>query len=153
MIDSSVELRVTIVEPYTKVKPIRFRRYTIDESNVKENRIDMIIGPEFENLEFGTTTTDIIYGQWYWFVDNLYHLTLFAYVGDGSYEVSKRRYERFIEILPLAALSVVKGDREFLIENNQLLDSIILVRFISIHDEFNKTLPLFSINDFDNLSQ
>lgn len=153
MIDSSVELRVNIVKPYTKVKPIRFRRYTIDESKVKENRIDMTIGPEFENLEFGTTTTDIIYGQWYWFVDNLYHLTLFAYVGDGSYEVSKKRYERFIEILPLAALSVVKGDREFLIENDQLLDSIILVRFISIHDDFNKTLPLFSINDFNNLSK
>lgn len=152
MRDSSpIELKVTIVDPYTKTAPIRFRRYTIDESNVFKNRVNLIIGPEFVDLEFGTVTTDIIYGQWYWFVDNMYHLTLFAYVGDDPYEIAKDRYERFLEILPLAALAVVKGDRAFLIENEQLLDSIILVRFISTHDEFNKTVPFFRINDFDNL--
>ena len=147
-----VQLRVKIVKPYTTTSPIRFRRYTIVNQE-EENRIDLTIGPEFEGLEFGTVSTDIIYGQWYWFVDNLYHLTLFAYVGDYPYEIAKQRYERFIEELPLAALAVIKGDSEFLIENEQLLDSVILVRFKSTYPEFNKTVPFFRISDFMNLQE
>lgn len=145
-----IELSVNIVDPHSETDPIRFRRYTIDESDVFENRINMIIGPEFEELELGVTTTDIIYAQWYWIVDGFYHLTLFAYVGDGSYEVSKERYEQFLEKIPVAALAIVKGDREFLLENEQLLAAPIYVRFISTHDEFNKTTTLFRVSDICN---
>ena len=147
---NAIDLKVTIVEPYTKTEPIKFRRYTIDESKEVDNRIDMIIGPDFEELELGVTTTDVIYGQWYWIVDSFHHLTLFAYIGDCSYEESKERYEEFLKRIPIAAMAVVKGDRAFLLEHEQLLSSTIFVRFVSIHPEFNKTVPLARVSDLYN---
>lgn len=149
---NKIELRVKILKPYTSTEPIRFRRYSVVNKE-DENRIYLTIGQNFEGLEFSTVSTDVIYGQWYWFIDNLYHLTLFAYVGDYPYEIAKQRYEQFLEILPNSALAIVTGDKKFLIENEQLLDSVILVRFKSTHPEFNKTVPYFRISDLINDNQ
>ena len=75
---------------------------------------------------------------------------MFAYVGDCSYEESKERYEEFLKRIPIAAMAVVKGDRAFLLEHEQLLSSTIFVRFVSIHPEFNKTVPLARVSDLYN---
>lgn len=133
----SVKVNVEIVKPYTSTEPIRFRRYTVIHSE-DSSSINVVISSEFEMLKFSTVSTDIIYGQWVWFFNDIYQLNLFAFVGDYPYEISKLRYNQFLEKMPISISAIVNGDMKFLENRPALLNTPVLVRFISKYAEFNK---------------
>lgn len=133
----STKINVTIRPPYTSTEPVRFRKYTV-EHNADSSVIDVIIGPEFEYLELSTVSTDIIYGQWFWFIGDVYQLNLFAFVGDYEFSIAKARYEQFLSKIPLTISAIVNGDIEFLNNRPILKGTPIFVRFISTYPSFNK---------------
>lgn len=138
MVDfDSTKVNVIIREPYTSTEPVRFRKYTV-EHNDNSKVIDVIIGPEFEDLDLSTVSTDIIYGQWFWFVQDIYQLNLFAFIGDYDFSTSKERYDQFLAKMPLTISSIVNGDIEFLNNRPTLKNTPIFVRFISTYPDFNK---------------
>ena len=109
----SAKVNVIIREPYTSTEPVRFRKYTVEHKN-DSKIIDVIIGPEFEGLDLSTVSTDIIYGQWFWFVQDIYQLNLFAFVGDYEFATARARYEQFLAKMPITISAIVNGDIEFL---------------------------------------
>lgn len=148
MVDfNSVKVNVIIRKPYTTTEPVRFRKYTV-KHNEDSTIIDVIIGPEFEGLELSTISTDIIYGQWFWFVDDIYQLNLFAFVGDYPYSVAKERYEQFLSKMPITISAIVNGDIEFLNNRPVLKDTPIFVRFISKYPNFNKISSYGTIRQY-----
>lgn len=148
MRDTSLsKVNVKIVKPYTETEPIRFRRYTIlhlDNPTI----VDLSISPYFYDLDLFTVSTNLIYGQWYWFYQNIYQLTLVVFIGDYPYEVAKYRYKKFLELLPMSISSIVNGDITFLENNPLLLQTPVLVRFISGYPAFNKTVPYNLVKDY-----
>lgn len=133
----SAKVNVIIREPYTSTEPVRFRKYTVEHKN-DSNIIDVIIGPEFEGLDLSTVSTDIIYGQWFWFVQDIYQLNLFAFVGDYEFATARARYEQFLAKMPITISAIVNGDIEFLNNRPILKNTPIFVRFISTYPDFNK---------------
>ena len=131
------KINVIIEKPYTSTEPVRFRKYTVKQNHPDSN-IDVIIAPKFKDLELSTISTDIIYGQWFWFVENIYQLNLFVFVGDYEFSDAKIRYEQFLDKVPLAIISIVNGDIKFLDNRPILKNTPIFVRFISTHPSFNK---------------
>ncbi|MEN2256699.1 staygreen family protein [Paraclostridium benzoelyticum] len=148
MVDfNSAKVNVIIREPYTSTEPVRFRKYTV-EHNDDSSIIDLIIGPEFEDLELSTISTDIIYGQWFWFVQDIYQLNLFAFVGEYPYDMAKERYEQFLAKMPITISSIVNGDIEFLNSRPILKNTPIFVRFISTQPDFNKIVSYGVIRQY-----
>lgn len=133
----STKVNVIIREPYTSTEPVRFRKYTVEHKN-DSKIIDVIIGPEFEGLDLSTVSTDIIYGQWFWFVQDIYQLNLFAFVGDYEFATARARYEQFLAKMPITISAIVNGDIEFLNNRPILKNTPIFVRFISTYPDFNK---------------
>lgn len=133
----SAKVNVIIREPYTSTEPVRFRKYTVEHKN-DSKIIDVIIGPEFEGLDLSTVSTDIIYGQWFWFVQDIYQLNLFAFVGDYEFVTARARYEQFLAKMPITISAIVNGDIEFLNNRPILKNTPIFVRFISTYPDFNK---------------
>ncbi|UWD49242.1 staygreen family protein [Clostridioides difficile] len=140
-------LNVNMVYPISATAPIRFRRYTVSYLENMEN-IYLTIATYFDTLGLGTLSIDKVYGQWAWFVDNIYDLNLFVFVGNYPYQIAKNRYDTFVDILPVAITSIVNGDRIFLTSNPCLLNSKITVRFISSHPTLNRTVDYGNIRDF-----
>ncbi|MDU3335179.1 staygreen family protein [Paraclostridium bifermentans] len=133
----SAKVNVIIREPYTSTEPVRFRKYTVEHKN-DSKIIDVIIGPEFEGLDLSTVSTDIIYGQWFWFVQDIYQLNLFAFVGDYEFATARARYEQFLAKMPITISAIVNGDIEFLNNRPILKNTPVFVRFISTYPDFNK---------------
>lgn len=133
----SAKVNVIIRDPYTSTEPVRFRKYTVEHKN-DSKIIDVIIGPEFEDLDLSTVSTDIIYGQWFWFVQDIYQLNLFAFVGDYEFATARARYEQFLAKMPITISAIVNGDIEFLNNRSILKNTPIFVRFISTYPDFNK---------------
>lgn len=133
----SAKVNVIIREPYTSTEPVRFRKYTVEHKN-DSKIIDVIIGPEFEGLDLSTVSTDIIYGQWFWFVQDIYQLNLFAFVGDYEFATARARYEQFLAKMPITISAIVNGDIEFLNNRPILKNTPIFVRFMSTYPDFNK---------------
>lgn len=141
------KVNVEIVKPYTETNPVRFRRYTVlhlDNPTI----VDLSISPYFYDLDLFTISTNLIYGQWYWFTQNIYQLTLFVFIGDYPYDVARYRYEKFLELIPMSISAIVNGDIAFLENRPLLLQTPVFVRFISGYPEFNKTLPYKRIKDY-----
>lgn len=143
----SFKVNVNIVEPYTSTEPVRFRRYTVIH-NEDSSVIDVVISPDFKMLEFSTVSTDIIYGQWVWFFNDIYHLNLFAFIGDYPYEIARLRYNQFLEKIPVSISAIVNGDKTFLENRPQLLKTPVFVRFISSYPRFNKLVPYNQIESY-----
>lgn len=141
------KVNVSIEKPYTATEPVRFRRYTI--THLEDPAIvDLSISPYFYNLDLFTTSTDLVYAQWYWFFGDIYQLTFFVFIGNYPYDVAKYRYEKYLELLPLSISAVVNGDRAFLNNRKILFATPIFVRFISSYPAFNKTVPYKFVKDY-----
>jgi hypothetical protein len=140
-------VNVNIVDPYTATEPIRFRRYTVKHLE-DPTIVDLSISPYFYDLDLFTTSTDLVYSQWFWFFGDIYQLTLFVFIGDYPYDVARYRYDKFLELLPMSTSAIVNGDRTFLNNRRILFDTPIFVRFISGYPEFNKTVPYGLVRDY-----
>ena len=144
---NNYNLNVNIVEPITDIEPIRFRRYTLSYSDDTQN-LYLTIALYFDMLGLGVTSMDKVYGQWAWVIGDTYDLNLFIFIGNYPYDIARRRYETFRKLLPLSITAIVNGDRKFLEYNQNLMDSNIIVRFISSHAEFNRAISYNSVEDF-----
>lgn len=140
-------LTVQKLEPITDSGPILFRRYTLTHSDDRSN-LYLTISPEYLLSIVDPVSGYEVLGQWVWAIDDTYILTLFVFIGDNSYPVSKIRYENFLDNLPRSVSSIVNGDKKFLESNQNLSNSYISMRFISPHDEFNKTIYYCRVNNF-----
>lgn len=141
------KVNVVIEPPYTATSPIRFRRYNILHlDNPRE--VNLSISPYFFNLDLYTTSTNLIYSQWYFIYGDRYQITFAVFVGDYPYDVAKYRYEKFLELLPMSISAVANGDKGLLEANPSLYEAPVYVRFISSYPQFNKIVPYKFIKDY-----
>ncbi|WP_158540657.1 staygreen family protein [Romboutsia weinsteinii] len=137
-------LNVNIVKPLTSTGPILFRRYTLVHSE-NDNDLYLTIATQYGS---DPIKYDEVYGQWAWVDGDVHVLTLFVLIGYESYEVSKARYELLLNKLPNDVSAIINGDCKFLEANQNLMDSHVSMRFISSHDDFNKTVYYCRVKEF-----
>ncbi|CEO20837.1 staygreen family protein [Paraclostridium sordellii] len=148
MANSSLSnVNVTIYEPYTLTEPIRFRRYTIFHREDPQI-VDLSISPYFYNLDLSTVSTNLIYGQWHWFSGDIYQLILFVFIGNYEFDIVNERYEKFVEKIDLSIGAVINGDRVFLENRPQLLNTSVYVRYISSYPKFNKLVTYNKVESY-----
>ena len=140
-------VNVKMVNPINATSPILFRRYTLTHSD-ENGELFLTIAPFYDLDSIDQVKRDEVCGQWVIVNDDIYILTLFVFVGNFSYEISSKRYQIFLEELPLAVSSILNADKDFFNANSNLIDSNISMRFISSHAEFNKTVFYCRVKDF-----
>lgn len=140
-------LEVKMIKPITSISPILFRRYTLIPSDESKDLL-LIIAPEYHIELINTEYKNGVYGQWVWAIDDIYILTLFVFLGDCSYELTKTKCIKFIDELPLYVTNIVNGDKAFYDANPNLKESYISMRFISSNGEFNKTVYYCKVKNF-----
>ena len=129
----SVEFRTGI----TDEKPVEGRKYTLTHSD-ETGELFLTVALTYAYDKVNSIKRDEVFGEWKR-VDKRFIFKIYVYVdGNGGKTDAARRDKIFRKELPLALSAIKYGDRKFLEYNKELLDSQIIVRFISAYDEFNK---------------
>lgn len=139
----SVEFRNEI----TDEKPIEGRKYTLTHSDeTGELFLTVALAYAYDKINF--MKRDEVFGEWKK-VDNRFIFKAYIYVdGLGGKEVATKRNRIFVQELPLALSAIKYGDRQFLKDNKDLLNSQILVRFISAYDNLNRVENYGTFKDY-----
>lgn len=112
------------------------RKYTLTHNdNTGELFLTVALAYAYDKINF--YSRDEVFGQWKR-VNNKFVLKIYVYVdGNKGIEEAKKRNEIFRKELNLALSAIIYGDKYFINKNKDLLKSEIIVRFISIYEEFN----------------
>ncbi|MGG5463273.1 staygreen family protein [Clostridium sp. B9] len=129
----SVEFRTGI----TDEKPVEGRKYTLTHCD-ETGELFLTVALTYAYDKINSMKRDEVFGEWKR-VDKRFIFKIYVYVdGNGGKADAAKRERIFRKELPLALSAIKYGDRKFLEDNKNLLDSPIIVRFISAYDEFNK---------------
>lgn len=140
----SVEFRTGI----TDEEPIEGRKYTLTHSDeTGELFLTVALAYAYDKINF--VKRDEVFGEWKK-INNRFIFKIYVYIdGMGGKEVATKRNRIFVQELPRALSAIKYGDRQFLNNNRELLDSKILVRFISAYDEFNRIENYGTFRDYN----
>lgn len=144
----SVEFRNGI----TDKKPIEGRKYTLTHSDeTGELFFTVALTYAYDKIDF--MKRDEVFGEWKK-VDNRFLFKVYIYVdGVGGKEVADKRNRIFVEELPSALSAIKYGDIQFLEENKELLNSQIIVRFISAYDNLNRVENYGTFEDYSIIDE
>lgn len=127
--------------------PIDGRKYTLVHSD-ETGELFLTTALTYAYDKVNLMTRDEVFGDWKR-IDDRFILKVYVYVdGIGGREEAAKRNTIFRKELPLALSAIRYGDRKFLEDHNELLNSSIIVRFISAYDEFNKIENYGTIDDY-----
>lgn len=130
-------LNVEFRNGITDKKPLEGRKYTLTRNNGTED-LSLTVALAYAYDKINQTTRDEVFGVWKR-VNNRFILKIYLYVdGKCGREEAIRRNNIFKEELPKSLAAIAYGDRKFLDNNDDLLNSDIIVRFISAYEELNK---------------
>ncbi|WP_300260384.1 staygreen family protein [Clostridium sp.] len=147
----SVEFRNGI----TDENPIEGRKYTLTHKD-DTGELFLTVALAYAYDKINSSARDEVFGVWKR-VNNRFILKIYLYVdGKVGKEEAIKRDSIFRKELPLALSTIAYGDRKFLENNYDLLNSKIIVRFISAYEELNKienygTLKYYSNNRIENV--
>lgn len=140
----SVEFRNGI----TDEKPIEGRKYTLTHCD-ESGELFLTVALTYAYDKINSIKRDEVFGEWKR-VDNRFIFKIYVYVDGNSGKANAVERERiFRKELPLALSAMKYGDRKFFNNNKNLLDSPIIVRFISAYDEFNKIENYGTFKNYD----
>lgn len=132
------KLEVNFIYPMTKTYTLQNRKYTLTHSD-DTGILYLDIANFYNYKKIDINLRDEVLGSWVLVQKNKYNLLLNIYLkGYYPYEI-KRKYEIFKYHLNMAIKSILYGDRDFLIKNNFLLNSSIIVNFSSSYFMYNSS--------------
>ena len=141
----SVEFRNGI----TDEKPIEGRKYTLTH-NDDTGELFLTVALAYAYDKINSSARDEVFGVWKR-GNNRFILKIYLYVdGNQGREEAIKRDRIFRKELPLALAAIAYGDRKFLNDNDDLLNSNIIVRFISAYEELNKIENYGTLKDYIN---
>lgn len=140
----SVEFRNGV----TDEKPVEGRRYTLTH-NDDTGELFLTVALTYAYDKINSKDRDEVFGDWKR-VDNRFILKIYVYVdGNEGREEAFKRDRIFRKELPLALSAIKYGDRKFLENHDDLVDSNIIVRFISAYEELNKVENYGTLNEYN----
>ncbi|WP_250676035.1 staygreen family protein [Paraclostridium ghonii] len=141
------KLEVNFIYPMTKTYTLQNRKYTLTHSD-DTGILYLDIANFYNYKKIDIHLRDEVLGNWVLVQKNKYNLLLNIYLkGYYTYEI-KRKYEIFKSHLNMAIKSILYGDRDFLIKNNFLLNSNIIVNFSSSYFMYNSSEYYGLVKDY-----
>lgn len=141
------KLEINFIYPMIKTYTLQNRKYTLTHSD-NTGTLYLDVANFFNYKKINIDLRDEVLGSWVLVERNKYSLLLNIYLkGYYPYEI-KRKYEMFKYNLNFAIKAILYGDRGFLIKNNFLLNSNIVVNFSSSYFMYNSSEYYGLVKDY-----
>lgn len=128
-------LETTFIEPITPFGPIENRKYTLTHSD--ETSMMFLTIANFHDYDsINKLMRDELLGSWKISEDGSYRIYFYAYVGGADFISASIKYAAFKYHMKLALEAIFYGDRDLFINNPDLVNTPIFVKFDS-------SIPMF----------
>lgn len=130
-------LTVEFMDNVSETEPIIPRKYTLTHSDITAE-LFLTIGADYAYDKLNKMRDEVL-GEWVNVEDNMQYNVYLHVDGEDGRRMEKIRDSIFRRELPLALQAIRYGDREFFKVHPQMDYLPIIVHFISVDPEYNKT--------------
>lgn len=144
---SSKKVVTNILPPMMTNNPICNRKYTIYYSPITCEYF-LTIGSNFFKDDINPLFKNEVYGEWDVIENRIYRLKIYVNLEGYNNILIMAKYALYSKLLPNYIRTIIYGDRYFFRENRCLLNSLVVVKFISEYDTMNIVQPYGTLKNF-----